>query len=255
MKVDSKTAGWVTGIVLIGGTLALLASLLPDPLAVHPEQRMQLLTDNLGRSILSRLAHGVGNSVVLVLLILIPTLLISVPAGLWAASDRRIAAFLDTLAGAVWSLPTIIVGLVVFATLEGRYVEVKYVALGFFNWVPIYRAVRDMTREVRESSYYEFGRMLGFSSPALATYITWPNVWPEVFPVIMLNVATLFEAEFVLGFLGLSYPSPTATLGSMLHRGLEYVHPPLVLLPSLVIALLVGGALFMGRTTYRNPSD
>jgi len=248
VKVDRKTAGWVTGIVLAGGALALLASLLPDPLAVHPEQRMRLLTDNLGRSILSRLAHGVGNSVVLVLLILVPTLLISVPAGLWAASDRRVAVFLDTLAGAVWSLPTIIVGLVVFATLEGRYVEVKYVALGFFNWVPIYRAVRDMTREVRTSSYYEFGRMLGFSSSALAAYITWPNVWPEVFPVIMLNVATLFEAEFVLGFLGLSYPPPTPTLGSMLRRGLEYIHPSLVILPCSLVAILVGSVIFIGRS-------
>lgn len=235
MAVGSLVALWIV-----------LAALLPDPLAIHPEQRLDPLTDHLGRSIPARLVHGVGHSVILVLLVLTPSLLVAIPTGFWAASSRRAAAGLDTLAGAIWSLPTLIIGLVVFATLKGQYVEVKYAALGLFNWVPVYRAVRDLTRQVRVAPYYEFGRALGLSPRHLAARVTWPNVWPEVLPVVALNIATLFEAEFVLAFLGLSYPAPTPTLGSMLRQGLDYLHPPLVLLPVAVIAIVISVALLSG---------
>lgn len=235
-----KTLFWI----FIGVVLLLPINYLPDPLAQNPDMRflpMQfpyfLGTDHLGRDLASRVYFGFGRSLGLVTITMFTTLLIAIPTGLFAAKDDWAEKFLEVIAGAIWSIPTFIVGLIVFIGLKGDLVEFKFAVLGLFNWVPIYRSVRDITKQVQPSNYVLFAKAMGMGEWELYKNQIIPNVLPLVFPIILLNLVSLFEAELVLAFLGLSYPDPTPTLGGLLRQGIDYLNTNMILLPSSLLAL------------------
>ncbi|MBD2179290.1 ABC transporter permease [Pseudanabaena sp. FACHB-1998] len=231
---------------------------LPDPLVQNPDLRFLpmrlpffLGTDNLGRDLASRLYFGFGRSLGLVALTMLTTLLIAIPAGLLAAKDRWAGSVLEVISGAIWSIPTFIVGLIVFIGLKGDLVEIKFAILGFFNWVPIYRSVRDITKQVQPSNYILFSRAMGMSEWNLYKNQILPNVLPFVFPIVLLNLVSLFEAELVLAFLGLSYPDPTPTLGGILRQGIAYLNTNMILYPSILLA----STTFIVILQYQNIKD
>jgi ABC-type dipeptide/oligopeptide/nickel transport system permease subunit len=55
----------------------------------------------------------------------------------------------------------------------------------------------------------------------------------------MLNLVSLLEAEFLLSFIGLSYPDPVPTLGGLLRQGITYLSLPMMLVSSLTVGLLI----------------
>jgi ABC-type dipeptide/oligopeptide/nickel transport system permease subunit len=233
-------------ISFVGLLLLSLAFILPDPLAQNLDARFSpislpysLGTDQLGRDLFSRLYFGAIHSVGLILLTMIMTLAISIPAGLLAAKYQWAESILNIIAGAVWSIPTFIIALIVFVGLKGEWIEVKFVILGFFNWVPIFRSVRDVTKQVQKAYYVVFSRAIGMSSPQLYTQQILPNVMPIVYPMILLNSISLVEVEFVLSFLGLSYSDPSPTLGGVLRQGIEYLNFNMMLLPSMLLCIAV----------------
>jgi len=230
------------GLVLI---LIILYYFLPDPLLQNPSRRFlpsdlphSLGTDQLGRSLASRLYFGLMHSVELISLTMFTTLIIAIPTGLIAARYQKAEIAIDIIAGAIWSIPTFIIGLIVFIGIKGELIELKFALLGIFNWVPIFRSVRDITKQVQKSYYVTFALSMGMSDQKVYLLQILPNVLPAVFPIILLNLISLFEAEFVLSFLGLSYPDPTPTLGGMLRQGISYLNFNMILFPSVLLALI-----------------
>jgi peptide/nickel transport system permease protein len=237
------------GLVLGVGFLLILAGLsLPDPLAQNPDARFlpirlafSLGTDQLGRDLAARIYFGFFRSAGLISLTLLTTLIVALPVGLMAARHRRADTPLEVIAGAIWSIPTVILGLVVFIGFKGHWIPLKFAVLGFFNWVPIFRVVRDLTKQAQIAPYVTFARAMGMKERRIYGFHILPNVLPGVFPTILLNLISLFEAEFVLAFLGLSYPDPFPTLGGLLRQGIAYLNLPMILLPSGFMAMLVLG--------------
>jgi ABC-type dipeptide/oligopeptide/nickel transport system permease subunit len=204
-----------------------------------PELPFYLGTDHLGRSLGARLYLGFLNSCKLILLTMFSTLSIGIPMGLLGASKRSFYSAIDAIAGAIWSLPTFIIGMIVFIGMKGRFIELKFLLLGFFNWVPVFRATRDVTLDIKRRPYVTFYRAMGMPETKLYALHILPNVLKGTFPTVLLNIATLFEAEFVLSFLGLSYPDPVPTLGGILRQGIEYLSLHMVLLPALLIGIII----------------
>lgn len=218
----------------------------PNPYTQHVEHQFLppspahlLGTDQLGRDLGARAYWGLLNSAKLILLCLLVTLLLAFPLGLLAAQRRSFESVLESIAGAVYSLPTFIVALIVFVGLRGQWIALKFALLGFFNWVPIYRSVRDMTKQVQAQPYVTFARAMGFPERRVYLWHILPSVLPPVFPVIMLNLVSLLEAEFLLSFLGLSYPDPIPTLGGILRQGIAYLNFPMIIVPSTVMGVLI----------------
>jgi ABC-type dipeptide/oligopeptide/nickel transport system permease subunit len=178
---------------------------------------------------------------------MLTTIALGIPLGLLAARRKVIESALDTMGGAVWALPTIIVCLIVFIGLKGQFIEIKFLFLGLFNWVPIYRSVRDTAKQVQVFPFVTFARAIGMSE--MTVYITQilPNIMPTIFPTLLLNLISLFEVEFILSFLGLSYPDPIPTLGGILRQGIAYLSITMIMLP----ALLVGGLVMIVTLSYR----
>jgi ABC-type dipeptide/oligopeptide/nickel transport system permease subunit len=241
-----KSAKGIGLIVGVGFLLILPGLFLPDPLAQNPEARFlsirfpfSLGTDQLGRDLAARIYFGFLRSAGLISLTLLTTLIVALPAGLMAARHRRADTPLEVIAGAIWSIPTVILGLVVFIGFKGHWIPLKFAVLGLFNWVPIFRVVRDLTKQAQTAPYVTFARAMGMKERRIYGFHMLPNVLPGVFPTILLNLISLFEAEFVLAFLGLSYPDPFPTLGGLLRQGIAYLNFPMILLPSGLMALIV----------------
>ncbi len=243
-------------ILLFAITLVLVlpAFWLGDPIAQNPDARFlpmhfptTLGTDYLGRDLASRLYFGFLRSVGLVTLMMATTLLVALPAGLLAARNPWAEGLLEVIAGAIWSIPNFIIGLIVFIGLKGDLIAAKFAVLGFFNWVPIYRAVRDIAKRVQSSPYIVAARSVGLAEWAIYSRHILPNVMPAIFPTILLNLISLFEIEFVLSFLGLSYPDPIPTLGSILRQGITYLNFPMILYPSFLLGLITLSIIAMSQ--------
>lgn len=219
---------------------------LPDPCAQHLNSRslpmnipFSLGTDYLGRSLAARIFYGTLNSVKLISLTMLVTLIVAIPSGLVSARFRWVESLLDVISGALWSMPTFIIALIVFVGFKGQWIPLKFAILGIFNWVPIYRSVRDTTKQVQPSSYVFFARAMGMGESRIYLFNILPNVFPGVFPIILLSIVSLFEAEFFLSFLGMSYPDPAPTLGGILRQGINYMNLDMVILPSSFLAFIV----------------
>jgi ABC-type dipeptide/oligopeptide/nickel transport system permease subunit len=229
------------GLLLIG-----IAYTLPSPTMQNLDVRFSpvalpysLGTDQLGRELSSRLYFGFINSAKLVTLTMFATLAISIPAGLLAARSRWAESILNIIAGAIWSIPTFIIALIVFIGFKGEWIEVKFALLGVFNWVPIFRSVRDVTKQVQEASYVMFAKAIGMTTWEVYSYEIFPNMISGVYPIILLNVVSLFEVDFILSFLGLSYSDPTPTLGGILRQGIEYLNMNMILFPSVLLSIII----------------
>ena len=158
---DKRIAMLYASLFLGGCLLVILCYLfLPNPLTQDLSRRFMppsfpsfLGTDHLGRDLSARLYRGFLNSTALISLTMLTTLSIAFPTGLSAAHNRWVETILDVVAGAVWSIPTFIIALIVFIGYKGDWISLKFALLGIFNWVPIFRAVRDTAKQV-EPSYY-----------------------------------------------------------------------------------------------------
>lgn len=232
-------AGTVIGFLVLG-------SILPSPYAQNPSHRFMpihlpitLGTDYLGRELSSRLFFGFLNTLQFVSITLISTMLVALPSGFMAARIPRFESIIDTLAGAIWSFPTLVIGLVVFVGFKGEWISMKFLVLGLFNWVPLYKAVRDNTKQIQIAEHVICARSFGFSELNVLVYNILPILISTIIPIILLNLVSLFEAEFVLSFLGLSYPDPIPTLGAMLRQGIAYLNMTMILLPSFLLMIVI----------------
>jgi peptide/nickel transport system permease protein len=196
-------------------------------------------TDQLGRDIFTRLLVGLSTTGELITICLAVTVAIGILVGMLAARSRWSASALEIVAGAIWSMPTFIVALVVFVGVKGEWIALKFALLGLFNWVPIYRVVRDVTKQVQTMPHVTFLRSLGAPEGRVYAFGVLANVLPATFPVVLLNVISLIEAEFLLSFLGLSYRDPAPTLGGMLRDGIAYLDLRMMLLSAGTVAIIL----------------
>ncbi len=252
-----KRAAVISG--LVGVIVLLFWFLVPDPLVQHldvplmsAQLPLSLGTDQLGRDLGARLYFGFLRSGSMVLLALISTLVVAIPASILAARSRHANAMLETVGAAIWSIPTIVLGLVIFVGFKGEWIPLKFAVLGLFNWVPIFRVARDLTIQAQGSPYVTFSRAMGMDDQRVYWFHVLPNVLPGLFPIILLNLISLFEAEFVLGFLGLSYRDPSPTLGGLLRQGISYLNLNMIMLPAGLMAVLVA-ALVLGYDVLTRP--
>jgi peptide/nickel transport system permease protein len=235
----------------LGILLIVIAHILPDPLAQNLDIRFSTMalpyslgTDQLGRDLSSRLYFGLIHSVGVISLTMLATLAISIPTGLLAARYQWASSMLNIIAGAIWSMPTFIIALIVFVGFKGEWIELKFALLGLFNWVPIFRSVRDITKQVQQAYYVMFAKAMGMGDRRVYLQQILPNVMPGVYPIVLLNLISLFEVEFVLSFLGLSYADPTPTLGGMLRQGIAYLNFNMIFLPSLLLCIVIQMSIF-----------
>lgn len=219
-----------------------------DPVAIDPLNKLQppsleypMGTDNLGRSIWSRIAWGgrltLGTAILAMAVILLIGVAAGIVAGLYGGwVDDLIMRVVDVLL----AFPSLILALAIAGMLGPSLINVL-IGIASVGWVSYARVVRGIVLNVREEAYIEAARSVGLSSWRLALRHILPNVISPVVVLVTLDMGTLLLSISALSFLGLGAQAPAPEWGRMLNDARPFMQtaPHLMIFPGLAIFITV----------------
>ena len=213
-------------------------------------RRFILGTDSLGRDLLSRLMAGIIVSLSVGLISVLISLTIGITLGAIAGYyrgwvDEVVMWFINV----VWSIPTLLMVIAITLVLGKGFVQV-FIAVGLTMWVEVARIVRGQFISLREASFIEAGRSMGFSHTRLMLRHMLPNAWGPVIVISAANFASAILIEAGLSFLGIGTQIPMASWGTMIKEHYGYITTDLAYLaylPGLCITALVLAFTLVGN--------
>lgn len=226
------------------------SALLENGLPVGLDGPFLLGADNLGRDELSRLLYGGRVSLAVALGAVLIAGVLGFGAGLAAGYA---GGFTDTavvqLVNFVLSLPFLLVAIALNRVIDDPSLFTLCLLLGALSWTTLARVTRAKTMQVRELQYIEAARALGMTHLRIVLRHVVPNVIGPAIVIVTTLVAQMIIAESAMSFLGLGVKPPTASWGSMLRDGQEYLgqDPRLLLLPGALIVMTVFGFNLLGE--------
>ena len=96
-------------------------------------------------------------------------------------------------------------------------------ALTYKEWVQPCRVVRGETLAAREMEYVEAAKAIGASSGHIMLREILPNIMSPLIVVATFRMAYIIIIEASLSFLGIGIQPPTASWGSMVADGREFL--------------------------------
>lgn len=241
--------------LLVVAVLTLIAALAPhvvpgSPTEIARDHALRAPTwdqpfgmDDLGRSILSRVAHAYRVSLGVALASVALALLVGLPLGLVAgyaegALDQLIMRPLDVL----MAFPAILLAIALMSVF-GTGVVLVAASLAVVYTPIVARVVRAAVLAVKAEIYVDGARALGAPARRLVLRHILPNAATPVLvqASVLMAIAILVEAS--LSFLGVGVRPPTPSLGLMLAdgRGFMVQAPWMVIFPGLAIMAAVLG--------------
>lgn len=250
----SATAGSLCLVVVL--TFAFLGPLFaPDPIRQDLAHRLAppawaggteahiLGTDTLGRDVLARLAGGIQNSLWIVLVAMIASIVIGTAVGLIAGYfGGWFDAIVMRIADVQLAFPEILLILLIVATL-GPGTGTLILVLALTGWVVYARVVRSQTMSLNQKEFIDASRSLGASDTRMLLRHVLPNATAQITVIASFSTANIVLIEAALSFLGLGVPPPTPSLGSMIADGQAYLvaNPWLCIIPGAAIFVMVVG--------------
>ncbi|WP_163576206.1 ABC transporter permease [Halomonas faecis] len=197
-------------------------------------------TDELGRDILSRGLHALRITLGIGMAGASLGMLLGLTLGLIAGLKGGLVD--DLVAGAIdiqIALPFTLLALLAVAIFGGD-LTVLIVVLGIAGWETFARVVRGEVMKLRGQPFIEAALAAGASPWRIATRHLLPNLVSPLVVMFALSFSQIVLLESTLSFLGLGVRPPTATLGSMVGQGRDYMPsaPWLVVVPSLLVLLV-----------------
>ncbi len=254
-----KPLGAVGGVVVL--TLVLVALLAPviasaDPVAqdadsilLSPSAGHWMGTDNLGRDLWSRIAHGAQVSLGVGFLSIALGSLVGGLAGLVGGYYGRWAdAVLQQVLDALMSFPTLVLALGIVAILGASATNVV-VAIALVQAPRVARVVRSQALAVRSMEYVAASRLIGAGSVHVMVRHVLPHCLAPFIVIFTSALGFAIVLEASLSFLGLGVPAPEPSWGGMLAGpGRDYfnVAPWMAIWPGLAISLSVYGFNLLG---------
>ena len=234
-----------------------LNAILHTPSAVY-----WLGNDDLGRSILARLLHGVEVSLLVALSVTAVTMTVGVLIGLLAGFyGGRVDQVLMQVTDVFLAFPGILLASA-FAAVLGPGLLNLMIALSLTGWVSYARLTRGQTLSLRDRQHVLAALSLGASVPRLIGKHILPLLTSVLVVEATYSLASVMIAEASLSFLGLGIQAPNASWGAMLRDGVRYmlVAPHYVLivglsLMSLILAINLGGDSLRDRLDVRQQAD
>jgi peptide/nickel transport system permease protein len=220
---------------------ALSEALIP-PNGRDSEGRLHVLgTDFLGRDVLSRLVYGARVSLAMAATVVVVSAAIGSTVGLVAGYSAGIVDNVAMrLADVQLALPFMLLAIAVMAAL-GPGLEKMILVLVLVTWAIYARIARGQVLAVKELDFVLAARSLGASTARILVRHVLPNSLGPLIVVGTLETAQMIVAEAALSYLGLGVRPPTASWGSMLADGRNYLYTSwwLTTFPGLAIFLTV----------------
>jgi peptide/nickel transport system permease protein len=226
----------------------LLARLKPPIGFSGSDARYWLGSDQLGRDMLTRCLYGLRLTLLIALFGAALGLALGALAGLVAGMvGGTVDAIIMGLCDVKIAIPFTLVALLVIA-IAGASAVVLVCVLSLAYWAQFARLIRAQVLTIREMPYIEAARAAGATSIRIAIWHVLPNIVSPVIVMFTLNISNLILLESALSFLGLGVQPPTATLGSMVGLGRDYMAtaPWVVASPAILIMLVSLTVMLLG---------
>jgi len=214
--------------------------------------------DDFGRDVLSRLLYGARTSIGLSLFATLGAVLIGALAGAWAGyRGGWVDEAIMRLADFVLVLPVIYVVLVLRAVLP-LVLPASTVFLlvsGIFvlvGWPFVAKGVRAIVAAERHREYVQAARSLGAGPLRILTRHLIPACGGHLLVQATLLLPAFILAEATLSFIGLGFPDPVASWGTMLAGAGNYnavARFPWTLAPAAAIFLVVLSTNLLGTAS------
>ncbi|WP_051617367.1 ABC transporter permease [Desulfonatronovibrio hydrogenovorans] len=227
-----------------------LMNRLAGPGMSHP-----LGTDQFGRCLLARIAHGTYLSLGAAVLISLGSALMGAVLGMVAGYKKGfIDAAISRLVDTTLAFPGILLALMITGLTSGG-IMVLAMALIITTWPDYCRVARSVTRTCSSAPYIQAGIILGFPTWFILYRYILPQVARPVLPLVSLGIGKSLLALSSLGFLGIGVRPPIPEWGAMISDGLPYLRtaPHLSLIPSALVFITVFSCLILsGKMKLKN---
>jgi oligopeptide transport system permease protein len=207
-----------------------------------------LSTDKFGRDLFARTAVGGQISIAIgftatLFILAIGVFYGSIAGFIGGKLDNAMMRFLDALYG----LPYLPFAIITLAIIGTQNFLAMTIALTVASWFTTSRIVRGQIITLKENDYVRAARAVGARWYRILVRHLLPNTLGVLIIAIFLELPNVVLGEAFLSFIGLGINPPTASWGSMAQDGRDAyrLHPEVLFIPSLAIALLVMCANFI----------
>ncbi len=245
-----NATGVIAGSVLVGWLVltAVAAALGADADTIRlarilqPPDSVHLLgCDDLGRSLLARIATGAQLSFLIAAVVVTISATVGTAVGVLAGwlggwFDLVVLRIIDVFL----AFPGILLAIALSGML-GPGLPNLVIALSTVGWVGFARLARAQTLSVRQRDHVVLATALGVSPLRIVRSHVLPLIAAPLIVEASFAVAGVIVAEAGLSFLGLGVQPPAPSWGSMIRDGTRYmlIAPHVVLMPGLALMSVV----------------
>lgn len=242
----------VAGLVVIGllVVMAIFAPLIapypPEEIntplrGASPSSDYWLGNDDIGRDILSRIIFGSRVALIVGIGATAIAVTIGVTVGATAGYfGGRVDFILSRLVDTLMSFPLLAL-LLTLSAVFGPSLRNVVIVIGLTVWASYARLVRAEVLSLREQDFVLAARASGAGDRRIIFRHIVPNALGPVIVIASLAIGGIIILESALSFLGLGVSRPTASWGTMLSDGREFIrnYPHIAIAPGIAITITV----------------
>ena len=215
----------LTAFAVIGPHLTPWDYKTPDFLAISkpPSADHWFGTTGAGNDLFAQVAHGLGRSMTIAIVVSLATIVISAFVGSAAAFfGGRIEKAILAVIHFMLLVPSFLLIALMVSGSGGDWLVLVAVLI-LFGWMYPARVIWSLAISIREREYVSAARFMGVSSPKIIARHLIPNIGSLLIINFTLGIVSTVMSETSLSFLGLGVKLPDVSLGNLLTIGANSV--------------------------------